>query len=92
MKCLFKYWQRRKKIYFFSPKHKDIILKLANKGGTFVVIDYIEYHRGMLNLLKDELTYVRLLSDPMSTIKNKIYTVFQIDIHNHWKTKESILI
>lgn len=43
---------------------KDVIIRPADKGGGVVMLDKEFYHRPLLDLLNDKVTFKRLASDP----------------------------
>ena len=52
--------------------NKTIVIKSADKGGATVIINKVDYHRSMLNILNDEKTYC--ISNSSEATANKLKT------------------
>lgn len=55
----------------FLKQHPELLVLKADKGNVTVLMKREEYHTLALQLLEDPASYVRLPSDPTSTIQQK---------------------
>lgn len=66
-------WQALKDL----TTNRDIIVKQADKGGSLVVQDRLDYLREAHRLLSDVDTYLRLLSDPLPHFQQELVSLVE---------------
>lgn len=61
-----------------------IIIKPADKGGAIVLMDYVDYRKGILSLLADENSYQESNFSSLRASHTGIKTLVDIGVANSW--------